>query len=207
MFSFPLTMCGNRWKLWTVPLIIAVYGLLLPSCATVEGQAEMSEEGEPSIVFGRIEVNEIGPNPRQFPARVRFVDVVHVPTQDWTRIKINPTSQTFAVSLSPGRYEMTRLQVTEGPFTAQSYLSGTFNIAANDVTYLGTWQLNVDTPRTQRMITFDVSDGSLNWDEVFENYPAMKGKSVVNAFPKLVENQARLYAVAPNPKLKYFYRQ
>jgi len=167
----------------------------------------MSDEGESSIVFGIIEVTEIGPNPRQFPARVGFVDVVHARTQKWTRIKINPTSQTFAVSLNPGHYEITRLQISEGPFTAQSYLSGTFNIAASDVTYLGTWQLNVDTPRTQRMMRFDVSEDSLNWDEVFEKYPAMKGKSVVSSFPTLLEKETRMYVVSPNPKLKYFYRQ
>ncbi|WP_447970622.1 hypothetical protein [Nitrospira sp. M1] len=191
----------------SVPLLIAVCGCIFSACLSSSPDVLESQQREPSVAFGIIEVTEVGPNPRQFPARVRFIDVVHVSTRKQTRIMVNPELQTFTTSLHPGAYEMIRVQINEGPFMAESYLHATFEIPADAMTYLGRWQFAVETPRTQRMVSLTISEENRNWEEVRGRDPGMEGKTIVNAFPQLMNSQDRLYAVAPNPKLKYFYRQ
>lgn len=164
------------------------------------------ERGDQSLVFGGIALETIGPNPRQFPARLRFFDVINVSTQERTRVMVGAEAQTFSVFLLPGHYEVIRLQFNEGPFRAESSVTMRFHIAANQLTYLGTWQLKVDTPRTQRMVRMEVPQKNPNWEEVFEGDPTLKGKFVVNSFPELTTRQARMYVVAPYPKVPYFYR-
>ncbi|GJL55997.1 MAG: hypothetical protein NPIRA02_31290 [Nitrospirales bacterium] len=190
-----------------VSLLIAVCGCIFSACLASSPDALEGQEREASMAFGSIDVTEVGPNPRQFPARVRFVDVVHVATQQQIRIKVNPRLQTFFVSLRPGTYEMVRVQINEGPFMAESYLHARFDIPAGMVTHLGRWQFAVETPRTQRMVSLTISEENWNWDEVLEHNPGMEGKVIINSFPQLMDSRDRLYAVAPNPKLKYFYRQ
>lgn len=180
--------------------------MFLSGCFTVGARNVTGERGDQSLAFGGIDIETIGPNPRQFPARLRFFDVIHVSTQERTRVMVEAEAQTFSVFLIPGHYEVIRLQFNEGPFRAEVSVTMRFHIPANQLTYLGTWQLKVDTPRTQRMVRMEVPEKNPDWEEVFEADPILKGKIVVNSFPELTTHQARMYVVAPIPKVPYFYR-
>ncbi len=194
------------WGMIRVPFSIAILSMFLSGCFTMGAQNVTGERGDQSLVFGGIDLETIGPNPRQFPARLRFFDVIHVSTQERTRVMVGAEAQTFSVFLLPGHYEVIRLQFNEGPFRAESSVTMRFHIPANQLTYLGTWQLKVDTPRTQRMVRMEVPQINPNWEEVLEADTTLKGKSVVNSFPELTTHQARMYVVAPYPKVPYFYR-
>jgi hypothetical protein len=56
------------------------------------------------------------------------------------------------------------------------------------------------------MVRLEVPQKNPNWEEVFEGDTTLKGKFVVNSFPELTTHQARMYVVAPYPKVPYFYR-
>ncbi len=194
------------WGTIRVTFSIAILSMFLSGCFTVGAQNVTGERGDQSLVFGGIDLETIGPNPRQFPARLRFFDVIHVSTKERTRVMVGAEAQTFSVFLLPGHYEVIRLQFNEGPFRAESSVTMRFHIPTNQLTYLGTWQLKVDTPRTQRMVRLEVPQKNPNWEEVFEGDTTLKGKFVVNSFPELTTHQARMYVVAPYPKVPYFYR-
>ena len=206
MFPYCYTSRRFVWGTLGAPFSIAILSMFLSGCFTVGAQNVTRERGDQSLAFGRIDIETIGPNPRQFPARLRFFDVVHVSTQERTRVMIESEAQTFSVFLIPGHYEVVRLQFNEGPFRAESSVTMRFQISATQLTYLGTWQVKVDTPRTQRMVWMEVSEKSPNWEKAFEAHPILKDKSVVNSFPEFTSHQARMYVVAPIPKVKYFYR-
>lgn len=194
------------WGSFRAHFLIAILSIFLSSCFTVGAQNVTGEGGDQSLAFGGIDIETIGPNPRQFPTRLRFFDVIHVSTQERTRVMVEAEAQTFSVLLLPGHYEVIRLQFNEGPFRAESSVTMRFRIPANQLTYLGAWQLKVDTPRTQRMVRMEIPQKNPNWEEVFEADTILKGKSVVNSFPELTTHQARMYVVAPVPKVPYFYR-
>ncbi|GJL69713.1 MAG: hypothetical protein NPIRA06_23480 [Nitrospirales bacterium] len=180
--------------------------MFLSGCFTVGAENVTGERGDQSLAFGGIDIEIIGPNPRQFPTRLRFFDVIDVSTQERTRVMVEAETQTFSVSLLPGHYEVIRLQFNEGPFRAEVSVTMRFHIPANQLTYLGTWQLKVDTPRTQRMVRMEIPEKNPNWGAVFEADPILKGKFVVNSFPQLSTHKTRLFVVSPIPKVPYFYR-
>lgn len=206
MFPHCYTSRRFLWRALVAPFSIAISSMFLSGCVTVGTQNVIPERGDQSMVFGGIAIETIGPNPRQFPTRLRFFDVVHVSTQERTRVMIQPEAQTFSVALRPGHYEVVRLQITQGPFRTESAITMRFHISDNQLTYLGIWQLKVDTPRTQRMVWIEVSEKNSNWEKAFEGHPILKGKSVVSSFPEFTTHEARMYVVAPYPKAPYFYR-
>jgi hypothetical protein len=206
MFLYCYTSRRFLWGALVAPFSIAISSMFLSGCVTVGAQNVISERGDQSMAFGGIVIETIGPNPRQFPARLSFFDVVHDSTQERIRVMIESEAQRFSVLLSPGHYEVVRLQITQGPFRTESSIPMRFHISANQLTYLGTWQLKVDTPRTQRMVWIEVSEKNKNWEKAFEGHPILKDKTVVSSFPEFTTHQARMYVVAPIPKVPYFYR-
>jgi len=191
---------------WSGLVLAVICSMFLSACFKPGDQNGTRTSGEQSMAFGVIEVKSIGPNPRQFSTRLRFFDVIHVATQERTRVMVEPDAQIFLISLRPGHYEVIRMQMNAGPFRAEFSITMRFQIRANQLNYLGTWQLNVDTPRTQRMVRMEVTENSPNWEDIFEAHPNLQEQSVVHALPELATHQARMYVVAPMPKVKYFYR-
>ena len=198
---------GFVWTHWFVSLLMAVCGLELLGCATSGVQGPATFKSEQFLTFGRVEVKDIGPNPRQFLSQLRFFDVVNTETKKRTRILVNKREGAFTASLEPGQYEVVRVQINEGPFMAESHVMRKFQINPDVVTYLGKWEFNVDTPRTQRMVRINISEDRSNWDAIIEDKPKLKTKTVVNSFPEPMAGETRLYAVSPNPKVKYFRRR
>ncbi len=190
----------------------SVMGLLtlsftLVACASVQHNTLLEGQENQVAGFGQVQLSTSGPNPRSFPAQLRFFDVVNIETQERTRVRIGKAEGAFTMSLNPGHYEIIRIQINEGPFMTESQISHTFQIKPNVLTYLGKWELDVDTPRTQRMVRIKISEDRSSWLAIVETEPRLKTKSVVNFLPEPIAGETRLYAVAPNPKVKYFYRQ
>ncbi len=176
-------------------------------CASIPQNGHLGTTHGQVTGFGLIELQTSGPNPRSFPTHLRFFDVVNTATHERTRVKVGKDKGAFNMTLVPGHYEVVRIQINEGPFMAESHVSRKFHINPDVVTYLGKWEFEVDTPRTQRMVKIKISDDRSDWDVIVEKEPKLKDKTVVNSIPDPLEGETRLYAVAPNPKLKYFYRR
>ncbi len=78
----------SRHFVWGVHFFNVILSMFLSGCFTVGTQHVTGEPGDQSLVFGGIDIETIGPNPRQFPARLRFFDVIHVSTQERTRVMV-----------------------------------------------------------------------------------------------------------------------
>jgi len=74
------------------------------------------------------------------------------------------------------------------------------------MTYLGTWQFDVDTPRTQRMLRTEITNEEPNWGEIHMMDRALNRKTMEVFLPKLESEEIRLFTVAPYPKISYYYR-
>ncbi len=207
IFSPKQQWCDLKVWGWVVFFFNIVLGFFLVGCAASLGGNMKDEEGSRSLVFGVVDLHTVGPNPRQFPVQLRFFDVVNTVTQERTRVSVEKHYGAFSVSLVPGQYEIVRIQVNEGPFMAESHVSHSFHIESNEVVYLGKWQLDVDTPRTERMVRMTIVEDRVQWDAIIESDPQLTNQTIVNSFPGPLVGTTRLYAITSNSKIKYFNRQ
>ncbi len=159
-----------------------------------------------SLVIGGIEIETIGPNPRSYDTHVRFVDLYHLDRQERIRIRLTDHDPLFSMLLPAGRYQLSRLQIHEGPFMGEANLHSTFSVPAERVIFLGTWQFSVDTPRTQRMVKMDISEKHPSLRHILNSHAAFREQPIDVVLPDPPVDSFRLFSVAPYPKARYFYR-
>ncbi len=193
---------------WTFAVLLA--GWLFQGCATVE-PGRLDEEAEKgSLVLGFLRVEPTGPIFRlhQEEPHIRFLDVKNTQTGEWTRIPISEKATRFVTTLSPGQYEIFRIQLGEGPFRSESYVNLNFEVLPDKTMYVGIWRMQVDAPKTVRMLQLDVLDELPDWDLLVTLHPELDEKALAVSLPQPTTNQSRLFAVAPSqPRSKYFYRR
>ena len=191
--------------------VLMVAWFLLTGCATWESKELEGGAKSESVVVGVIQVETKGPYFRmhQKEALVRFFDVRNNKTGERTRIHIEPEAEMFVTKLSPGDYELFRIQIGEGPFRSESHVNMGFDVPEEKKTvYLGTWKLRVDPPKTVRMLRWDILSEASDRDLLVALSPDLSDKPVVISLPQPVTTQVRLFAVAPSqPRAKYFYRR
>ena len=194
---------------WPARILMLAW-LLFPGCATSESKDLEGGTKSGSVVVGFIQVEPNGPYFRmhQTEALVRFFDVMNSRTGEWTRVHITEKAERFVTRLSPGHYELFRIQIGEGPFRSESHVNMSFDVLADKTMYLGIWRLRVDSPKTVRMLQLDVLAKVPDWDLLVALHPELGEKALVVSPPQPVTNQNRLFAVAPSqPRAKYFYRR
>jgi hypothetical protein len=191
--------------------VLMVAWFLLTGCATWESKELEGGAKSESVVVGVIQVETKGPYFRmhQKEAFVRFFDVRNNKTGERTRIHIEPEAEMFVTKLSPGGYELFRIQIGEGPFRSESHVNMGFDVPEGKTpVYLGTWKLRVDPPKTVRMLRWDILSEASDRDLLVALSPDLSDKPVVISLPQPVTTQVRLFAVAPSqPRAKYFYRR
>ena len=192
-------------------LVLMVAWFLLTGCATSESKELEGGAKSESVVVGVIQVETKGPYFRmhQKEAFVRFFDVRNTKTGERTRIRIEPEAEMFVTKLSPGDYELFRIQIGEGPFRSESHVNMGFDVPEGKaLVYLGTWKFRVDPPKTVRMLRWDILSEASDRDLLVALSPDLSDKPVVISLPQPVTTQVRLFAVAPSqPRAKYFFRR
>ena len=88
----------------------------------------------------------------------------------------------------------------------ESHVSFRFQVPPNGSVYLGRWEFDVDTPRTQRMLRIGISSDMPNGKEFPLLNPSQQEGTMQVSVPDLHTQEVRLYTVAPNPKISYYYR-
>lgn len=185
---------------------IVTCGVLLTACAGVDKKDLMEDKGAETTAFGLIKVQVSGPTSRGFPTHLRFFHVVNLNTQERIRVDVKSAAKPFVLNLAPGDYEIVRVQFNEGPMRTESHVSLQFQIQPNRTTYLGTWQFDVDTPRTQRMLRMDFVDEQPNREEISMMHPSHKGETMVVSLPESQNDKVRLYIIPPYPKISFYWR-
>jgi hypothetical protein len=127
------------------------------------------------------------------------------------RVDVQSDNEQFTLSLSPGSYELNRIQISEGPFMSMAQLSSSFALEQGAVTYLGTWRFGVDSPRYGRMVALsmvvDEEDKAQAEQMVKEKYQLPDAQALVTVLPNPTESETRLYEVMPYPRYpRYFQR-
>ena len=196
--------------LCVVVRVLMLAWLLLTGCATSESKEFEGGAKSESVVVGFIQVEPNGPYFRmhQKDPFVRFFDVRNTSTGEWTRVHMTEKAKNFLTRLSPGHYELYRIQIGEGPFRSESQVDMNFDVLADKTMYLGIWRLRVEAPKTVRMLHLDVLGDVPDWDLMVSLHPELGEKALVVSLPQPVINQNRLFTVAPSqPRAKYFYRR
>ncbi len=194
---------------WTAGTLIFC-GLVVSGCVTSESKGVEGTIHNESTVVGFIHIEPTGPYFRlhQTDPVVRFFDVRNSQTGEWHRVHLTMKSKSFEMRLSPGHYELFRIQIGEGPFRSEAHVDMSFDVRPDKANYLGIWHLRIDSPQTVRMLRWGVIEEVLDWPMLAAFYPKLDEKDVVISLPQPQSTQIRLFAVAPSqPRAKYFYRR
>lgn len=185
--------------------VVSICGGLLTACVGLPRQASEAM-GEDSTVQGFIQVRPSGPNTRGFVTQLRFFHVLNLGTQERFRVDIQSSDKGFSLALDPGNYEVIRVRINEGPMMMESHVSLPFQVLPNKNIFLGTWYMEVDSPRTQRMLRMEILSAQPQGEEFNDSQHSQRGENLVVMLPTVENNEVRLYTVAPYPKVNFYYR-
>lgn len=164
-----------------------------------------------SLVFGRVLVVLTGPTTRWYQPSVRFFELVNRETRERLRVDVESSNRIFTLALPPGSYELSRIQINEGPFMSISDLALSFHVAPDRLTYAGTWRLGVDSPRYGRMVVVsaveDDADRENALAELVRQHPDLSDRSVATSLLEPPTVQIRLYEVASYPRVPRYFRR
>lgn len=184
---------------------------LFQGCSPSLRAAPEPDSVQSSVAVGRIVAVITGERSRIYEPAVRFIELINRRTNDRYSIEIKSDDRHFVLALSPGDYEVSRVQISEGPFMSMADLSIGFTVGTEPVTYVGTWRFGVDSPRYGRMIAVSVvlnEDGLAEVRHfVREQYPDLDQQPITEVLPQPAHLEARLYEVMPYPRYPRYFRR
>lgn len=189
----------------------ALLSLAAAGCTASLGPAPASLAADRPIVFGRVLVLLLGPTTRWYEPQVEFIEVEHRQTSARFRLWLQSDDRTFRLNLPAGSYQVTRVQIHEGPHVSMADFTATFEVGPDSLTYLGTWRFGLESPRYGRMVVLSLrqeeGEQAEAERELVERHPFLAGRPVVALLPEPASAQTRLYEVRPYPNLpRYFMR-
>lgn len=190
-------------------LLITVGGLW--SCVTQLSPLVDPNEVTENLVVGRAVIILAGDRSRRYSPAVQFLELENQTSHKRFQVEIDSHDRYFTATLPSGTYQLTRVQIAEGPFRSMADVSMTFPVGATAITYVGTWRFGIDSPRYGRMIVVSVvadqSETTQARDFLDGRYPMLKGSSMAETLPLPARVEARLYEVMPYPRYpRYFCR-
>ena len=159
------------------------------------------------LAFGYVRVETKGPHPRIFPAKLRFFLLTNEETGERFRVNVNAESGVFSVRLPAGSYVIDRLQFSEGPFRVESHVQLTFQVPEKKLAYLGSWQIELETPRTIRGVKVRILEGEAAFSKIFSAKLGLKRTPVATVLPKPETFETRGFMVDGQPNARYFRRR
>ncbi len=182
------------------------------ACATHLPAEPVPGKDEPgALAIGRAVAVISGDRRRKYEPEVRFMELVNRETKERYNVEIESEDRRFILPLPPGDYELSRVQINEGPFLSMANLSADFSVGRDAVTYLGTWRFGINSPRYGRMVSLSVvsdeKDRAQSMESVTQQFPSLKGDTVVTMLPDPAEMDARLYEVMPYPRYPRYFRR
>ncbi|MFO0700624.1 MAG: hypothetical protein U0236_15480 [Nitrospira sp.] len=143
--------------------------------------------------------------------QLRFLELEAQDTSQRYQIEIDSADEYFTIDLSPGRYRLTRIQISEGAFKSMADIMLSFSVTSGAVTYLGTWQFAVESPRYGRMVVAtvktDTQDTDAMKDFLANQYPSVSAQRFITYLPDPSRTEARLFEVMPYPRYPRYFRR
>ena len=159
------------------------------------------------MAFGYIQVETKGPHPRIFPTKLRFFLLTNKETGARSRVNVNTESGVFSVRLPAGSYVVDRLQFSEGPFRVESHVELRFDVPEKKLAYLGSWHIELETPRTIRGVRIRILEGDAEFSEKFSSELGLDRTPVATVLPKPEMFETRGFMVDGQPNARYFRRR
>ena len=122
-------------------------------------------------------------------------------------MQVNSELDVLFLKLPVGEYSVDRVQFNEGPFLGEAHVHFTFHVSLGKTTYLGNWQFELETPRTIRQVQIYLSEGDPTVIKKVTGIMVPEQSPIETVVTKPDSFVARVYSVAPYPKIKYFYRR
>jgi len=195
----------QRW------LSIGALCLILSGCATELPVIVAAADVSGTLVVGRVVTNITGEVQRIYAPELRSFEVINTENQERFKVDVQSADEYFSLSLPPGNYELSRVQISEGPFLSMAQLSAGFALKPNVMTFLGTWHFGVDSPKYGRQVVvsmaYDEQDHERAQQFVKDTYPTVNARSPVMLVPEPSHEEARLYEVMPYPRILGYFRR
>jgi hypothetical protein len=107
----------------------SLFGLLVliaSGCVTELPPLAKHDQFTGSLVVGRTLTVLTGERSRRYLPQVRFLVVEDQDSKKCFQLQTDSPDQQFAMGLPPGRYRLTRVQISEGPFISMADLDMAF---------------------------------------------------------------------------------
>src|SRR4030095_14734888 len=107
--------------------------LFLPAC--VKELPAVPEEGivQSNVAVGRVVVVLTGERSRIYQPAVRSFEIENRQTKERFTVEIESDNERFILPLTPGDYELTRVQINEGPFLSMAQLNSNFTVGQEPI--------------------------------------------------------------------------
>ncbi len=159
------------------------------------------------LAFGYVQVETKGPHPRIYPAKLRFFFLTNEETGERFRVNVDTESGVFSVRLPVGLYVVDRVQFSEGPFRVESHVQLTFRVSEKKLAYLGSWQIELETPRTIRHVRIRILEGEAEFSKKFSKRFGLERTPIATVLPKPETFETRGFMVDGQPNARYFRRR
>lgn len=164
-----------------------------------------------TVVFGRIVTVLTAPSSRPYEPKVAFFEMMNRGTGARTQVKVDSDDRLFILQLTAGDYEVTRVQIHEGPFTAMADLALAFHIGQERLAYLGTWRIGVDRPRNDRHLLVAVVQNRADQVEaerhLIARHADLADQPIATLLPSPAATDTALYEVMPYPRVVPYFRR
>ena len=129
-----------------------------------------------------------GDRERRFGPEVRHVELWQQQSGERYNVTVEADDKVVTFFLPPGEYDITRVQISEGPFLSIAQLSASFSIdGGEEMIFMGTWRFGIDSPRYGRMVLVSMIPAEDTRQQVERTvrtqYPAFAGKSLSTVIP------------------------
>ncbi|MBS0170777.1 MAG: hypothetical protein JSR62_10530 [Nitrospira sp.] len=206
-----MTLCSARspWGLGVAAMFLLVS---MQGCVTEATSLRSPQDDGPKVLLvGKVVTLLTGERGRKFAPAVTEIELAEQDAGTRYRIPVDGAHEQFAVFLPPGRYEIIRVKIHEGPFLSMAVLDSSFVVEDVPIMFVGTWRFGVESPKYGRMLfvsmTLDDKGRQQVETDIRETYPGLLSTSMVTAIPVPAELQSRLYEVAPYPRISRYFRR
>jgi hypothetical protein len=208
--AYTFTMVWEFGRVCKVLLVVIIISTLW-ACATTVPALVDSTQIRDGLVVGRILTALTGDRSRRYLPQMRFLELEELDSHKRFQVEIESPDQPFAIDLRPGRYRLTRVQISEGPFMSMANLDMVFRVDASVITHVGTWRFGIDSPRYGRMLVASViadqEEIARVHDFLDEQYPTFDRRVIVEMLPQPLRMEARLFEVMPYPRYPRIFRR
>jgi hypothetical protein len=212
MLSFSSNMAAYTYiavrQLVSCLIVLTMFG-----CTTTLPALPESSELSPAVpadgalAVGHVITVLMGPTTRAYVPELRFFELTNTATQDRIRVEVESDDGWFILTLPPGEYELSRLQVSEGGFLATAALNPGFKILEGQVTYVGTWRLGIESPQYDRSILLSaVTESEDAVRQALAPYHSLQDRTFLTYLLSPATVETRLYEVPPYPRYWWFRR-